>query len=406
MKTYKLQDPEKKGLLRISLVEDPAIQSTLMAFSNEEDKPMQFVDEEQQIIYAPALIPNKLIFRKNIKGEPAQVFFDSETIKQLHIDGSRNGYDSNINLNHEDKNTDGIFCFESWLIENNPQDKAYSMGFDVPVGTLMKGYKIDNKETWESVKNGKLTGLSIEAYLDHSEVRLSKNQTTDGKDIWFENAMFTKGDTFRHLNGDVFNDGSYELMTNVIVDIENGVVSDIREVTLKKENMNKKGFFAMAFEAFKAAWKFAEMTDYGSGYFGSSLEIGSIIADKDGNPMPNVEFTFEGNKYKTDDAGAISEVEPVEEGGGTDEKDARILELETENADLKAKISELEATKMANEESEVKLKSDFETLKSEKEQLLADLIEAKKVQSFNKQEDIPYEKMTNAQKVKYNRERM
>jgi len=350
MKIYKLQDLEKKGLLRISLVDDPAIQSTLMAFSSEDEKPMQFVEEEQMIIYAPALIPNKLIFRKNINGEPAQVFFDAETIKELHINGMRNGYDSNINLNHQENGTDGIFCIESWIVEDLEKDKTAKFGFEVPVGTLMKGYKVDKKEIWNDVKSGKLTGLSIEAYL---------------------------------------------------------LPSENEQVILKKENMNKKGFFAMAFEAFKAAWKFAEMTDYGSGYFGSSLEIGSIIADKDGNPMPNVEFEFEGNKYKTDDAGAISEVEPIEDasaGDGELEKaQARITELETEVADLKAAAQKAGETQMANEASEVKLKADYDASLVTITKLQEEVIEAKKVQHQNNQPAKSYDQMSNLEKAKFNR---
>lgn len=345
MKTYKLQDPENKGLLRISLVDDPAIQSTLMAFSSEDEKPMQFVDEEQMIIYAPALIPNKLIFRKNIKGEPAQVFFDAETIKQLHINGSRNGYDSNINLNHETENTSGIFCFESWIIENNPQDKAYSMGFDVPVGTLMKGYKIDNTEVWSDVKNGKLTGLSIEAYLSPNE-----NET----------------------------------------------------VNLKSQiNMNKKGVW----EHIKSLFAADPTSEVATGFYAANLDLGSIVTDADGNALPNAEFEANGNKYKTDDMGAISEIEPIDTGGGDDLQaeldaaNAKITDLETELADAKAKLSQYEQTQMLNEDKLTKFKTEKD---AEIEKLQAELIEAKKI-PVAKVEEVPYEKMTNAQKVKYNR---
>ena len=399
MKTYKLQDPENKGLLRISLVDDPAIQSTLMAFNSEEEKPFNFVDEEQMIIYAPALIPNKLIFRKNIKGEPAQVFFDAETIKQLHINGSRNSYDSNINLNHEKENTSGIFCFESWIIENNPQDKAYSMGFDVPIGTLMKGYKIDNTEVWNDVKSGKLTGLSIEAYLNHSEVRLSKNQTIQGDDIWFENTMFTKGDSFYHLNGEIYKDGTYQLMTDVIVDITNGVVSDIRPVTLKSQiNMNKKGVW----EHIKSLFAADPTSEVATGFYAANLDLGSIVTDVDGNALPNVEFEANGNKYKTDDMGAISEVEPIETNDSNDEVtklQEKIVELETALADTQAKLAQYEQTQMSNEDELTKLKTEKD---AEIEKLQAELIEAKKI-PVAKVEEVPYEKMTNAQKVKYNR---
>ena len=347
MKTYKLQDPNKKGLLRISLVEDPAIQSSLMAFSDEKEGLMQFADDEKMVIYAPALIPNKLIFRKNINGEPAQVFFDADTIRQLHIDGSRNGYDSNINLNHEIEKTDGIFCFESWIIEDAVQDKAFKMGFDVPVGTLMKGYKIDNKDVWEGIKSGKLTGLSIEAFLAPDE-----NE----------------------------------------------------KVTLKKENMNKPNLMQYAFAHIKALFAADPNTELVSGFFGSNLELGTIITDAEGNALPNVEFEVEGNKYKTDDMGAISEMEPVETEAADPmvAAEAKILELETENADLKAQLSDMEATKMANEATEVKLSAD----KDAKIVLLeAEVIEAKKVQVISAVIPKEYNEMTNAEKVKFNREK-
>ncbi len=349
MKRYKIHTGEdSKGLLKVSFVAEPAIQSKLMYFT-EEKKRFVFADDEKRIIYAPALIPDLDIFRKNVNGEPANVFFDKETILKLHLDGCRNGYDSKINLNHsETEDITGVYCFENWIVGED--NRAEKLGFEVPEGTLMKGYKVDNEELWQDIKDGKVTGLSIEAALMPIEEKL----------------------------------------------------------TLKKEDMNKKGFFALAFEAFKAAWKFAEMTDYGNGYFGSSLEIGSIIADKDGNPMPNVEFVFEKNKYKTDDAGAVSEVEvelEAEPASASDDKDAKITALETEIADLKAQLAAKEEMKMAKEASETEiatLKLSVEGKDKEIVKLTADLIEAKKVQTPAPVAKL-YSEMTNKEKALYNR---
>ena len=349
MKRYNIHTGEdSKGLLKVSFVAEPAIQSKLMYFT-EEKKRFVFADDEKRIIYAPALIPDLDIFRKNVNGEPANVFFDKETILKLHLDGCRNGYDSKINLNHsETEDITGVYCFENWIVGED--NRAEKLGFEVPEGTLMKGYKVDNEELWQDIKAGKVTGLSIEAALMPIEEKL----------------------------------------------------------TLKKEDMNKKGFFALAFEAFKAAWKFAEMTDYGNGYFGSSLEVGSIIADKDGNPMPNVEFEFEGNKYKTDDAGAISEVEPIEDAsaGSGDElakAQARITDLETEIADLKAAAQKDGETQLANEANEVKLKADYDASLITITKLQEEVIEAKKVQHQNNQPAKSYDQMTNVEKAKFNR---
>ena len=353
MKTYRLIKPDDyKGLFKISLVDDPAIQSNLMHFA--EDKDFIFQDEEQKIIYAPALIPNKMIFRKNINGEAANVYFDSETIKQIHIDGCRNNYDNKVNLNHQSEDTSRIFCFEQWIIEDAINDKSIKLGFELPVGTLMKGYKIDNDQVWSDIKDGKLKGLSIEAQLFPEE--------------------------------------------------------QIQKVTLKKEDMNKKGLIALAIDKFKEAFKFADMTDYGNGYFGTSLDLGAIISDKDGNPMPEASFTFENKVYETDDMGAISSIEDVKEeetedtAGGNADLQAELDAALTKIADLEAKLVEYEATKMANEEAEVKLKADFQGLTAENVKLKAELIDARKAQVIEMALDIPYEKMTNAQKVKYNKQ--
>jgi len=339
MKVYKLTKPEDyKGLFAESLVTDPAIQSNLMAFS--EEKEFTFQDEEQRIIYAPALIPNKMIFRKDIQGEPAHVYFEKETIKELLIDFNRKGGVQVVNLNHSNEKVEGVFAFESWIVDDKQIDKSFKMGFDVPEGTLMRGYKIDNDAVWNDIKLGNLKGLSIEGQLFPEEVKLNKH------------------------------------------------------------DMNKKGLITLAIEAFKAAFKFADMTDYGNGFFGSSLELGAIISDKDGNPMANAEFEYEKNKYKTDDMGAISEIEPVEDEPSPepvdDEKDAKILELETKIADLEAKLTEATETKMANEAVIPELEAKLVNLESE-------LIEARKIKPIILAEEVPYEKMTNAQKVKFNR---
>ena len=345
MKVYKLTKPKDyKGLFAESLVEDPAIQSNLMAFDSEKDD-FIFSDEEQRIIYAPALIPNKLIFRKDIKGEPAYVYFDAETIKELVIDQARNPIKPIININHSKDAIEGVHIFESWLVLEKEVDKSFKMGFDVSNGTLMRGYKVDNDAIWQDIKLGNLKGLSIEGQLLPIE----------------------------------------EVVTQ-----------------LKKENMNKKGLISLAFEAFKSAFKFADMVDYGNGNFGSSLEIGSIVTDADGNPKPNSDFEFEGKKYKTDDMGAISEVEEIqvavdEPAVDSELEDAKskILELETKIADLEAQIATDGDVKMSAETKATEMESKIVELEAE-------IIEAKKIQNIPVVE-LKYEEMTNAQKVKHNR---
>mgnify|MGYP000066421170 FL=1 len=301
MKVYKVKPKENtKGLLRVSLVKDPAIETDFMFFDAEKKEVLKFINEDKREIYAPVLIPNKLIFRKDINGEPANIYFDSETIKELHLQGCKNGYDAKVNLNHEEMNTEGVYNFESWIVEDPKNDKSNALGFDLPKGTLMKAYKVDSEDVWKQTKDKTLTGASIEVLTSELEFTETNNNN---------------------------------------------------KIEMKKDKKSILDYVKSLFNTELAK-------DYGSGMFGESLEAGAIVTDKDGNPAVDSEFEFEGKKYKTDSMGAISgieemgevkpkEEEQMEEVAPNEEMDAltkRISELETENADLKAEISKSKET--------------------------------------------------------------
>ena len=174
MKTYELIYPDGGiGVFKVSLVKNPAVETTLMKFSSEEK--MYFSNEEKRVVYAPAMIPNKMIFRNNIQGEPANVFYTAETIEKLQQNYFRNKGNFSTNLDHANNNIEGVFPFESWIVQNKEIDKSKDMGFDVPNGTWMMGHKIDNESVWtDYIKTGKIDGLSIEASLLHKEQLINK----------------------------------------------------------------------------------------------------------------------------------------------------------------------------------------------------------------------------------------
>ena len=69
METYELfldEETKEKGVFAISLVSDPAIESDWIALSK--DVKMAVVDDEKHILMGAALIPNKLIPRKDKSG--------------------------------------------------------------------------------------------------------------------------------------------------------------------------------------------------------------------------------------------------------------------------------------------------------------------------------------------------
>ena len=55
---------------------------------------------------------------------------------------------------------------ESWIVEDEVQDKSRKYGLNVPVGTWMGSVKVNNEKIWqEYVKTNKVKGFSIEGYF-------------------------------------------------------------------------------------------------------------------------------------------------------------------------------------------------------------------------------------------------
>tara|TARA_B100000780_G_scaffold232771_1_gene172833 strand:- start:1963 stop:2565 length:603 start_codon:yes stop_codon:yes gene_type:complete len=157
------EEQEESGIEAISIVESPAIESDFVALKTEEIK-LAEIDKEKRILLGALLIPNKPIYRKGDEGE-YYIFFSKDTIakaSQLYL---RNGYQNNSTLEHNE-NLKGLTLVESWLVEDEVQDKSRKYGLNVPVGTWMGAVKVNNNEIWnEYVKTNKVKGFSIEGYF-------------------------------------------------------------------------------------------------------------------------------------------------------------------------------------------------------------------------------------------------
>jgi len=154
---------DEDGIEAISLVDRPAIESNFITLAKEYEMKLAEVDIEKKILMGPALIPNKMIFRKD--GESKyQVYFSESTVEQASQMYLQNGNQSNATLQHKTK-IDGMSLVESWLITDPEMDKSKSYGFSLPKGTWMVSMKADNEEIWAKAKSGEIKGFSIEGYF-------------------------------------------------------------------------------------------------------------------------------------------------------------------------------------------------------------------------------------------------
>ena len=158
-----LDDNEESGIEAISIVESPAIESDFVALKSDEIK-LAEVDKEKKILMGALLIPNKPIYRKT-EGDEYYIYFSKDTVLKASQRYLTNGYQSNSTLEHSD-NLQGLTLVESWIVEDEIQDKSRKYDMNVPVGTWMGTVKVANDEVWNQyVKTGKVKGFSIEGFF-------------------------------------------------------------------------------------------------------------------------------------------------------------------------------------------------------------------------------------------------
>ena len=169
---------------KVSLVKNPALEMTLVKFSEEIETPLYFANEEKREIFSVAMSPDKLIYRNNINGQPANVFYTAETIEKFQQNYFRTNANSGTNIDHAEFNTDGVFPFESWIVANPANDKSNELGLVTKKGDLVMGFKVDNDAVWQECKAGNLDGLSIEGKVLFKEVNnnLNINMNTEKKE--------------------------------------------------------------------------------------------------------------------------------------------------------------------------------------------------------------------------------
>jgi hypothetical protein len=387
MKTYQavFDENANTGVYGISLVLNPAMEGSFIALSKQEEVTFKEVSKEERKVVGLVLEPNKLIYR-NDGNEEYNIVFNEETIKNLSYNFFKQKFHQNSTIEHNpEQKIEDVTFVESWIVEDRKTDKQQLYGFDYPVGSWLATLKIDNLEVWENfVKTGKVKGFSIDGFLSLKEVKLSKNQTTEGVDIWFKDAMITKGVEVFQLNGEYLNNGTHELMTNVQIDVVNGVVTDLREVNLKSINMSKEvekqtsilERILLALTPSKEVKLGAIKTADGAvtiEYEGDNLAVGSeayIMADDETKvPVPIGEHPLEdGRVLVVTEEGIVGELkEAVAEEVVTEEMEEETI---TEEAKQDAEIAkEIETAIKSILIKYEKVEKELETLKTENVEL-------------------------------------
>lgn len=159
------------GVQIMSLVGLPANETSWLTFSK--IKPTTQVkfslDTAKQVIMGVALIPDQVIDR----GE-YEVVMDAQAIEDVAIKFFKDQKSANVDLDHSGMLVDNVTLYQS-IIKSADGFTTLNPAFsDLPDGTWLLSYKVNDPAIWQQITDGYFTGFSIAGMLQQIPVEQTK----------------------------------------------------------------------------------------------------------------------------------------------------------------------------------------------------------------------------------------
>lgn len=150
-----------------ALVDEPAIESYAMCFSDNKQMEFAVENEDRRIVTGAAMIPDMKIYRNDQNGE-YNVFFTKDTIELIMKKWAKQGRHNNVNIMHERDNIpQGVYLTESFMVDSKRGMSAPKiLKGNFPDGTWIKSYFVENDDVWSKFKSGIYKGFSEEGFFD------------------------------------------------------------------------------------------------------------------------------------------------------------------------------------------------------------------------------------------------
>lgn len=159
---YKASIEGEEGMLKVSLVDYPAVITGFEAFAEEQPVKFAVEDEEQRLILGPVMRADFPIYRFSKQRGAYYLIFDAETIRDMAEKYLADGNCNKVNLQHEDgSDVEGVHMTQ-YFFKDSAKGIAPA-GFDkVEEGSLFAEFHVENDEVWQGVKDGTFKGFSLE----------------------------------------------------------------------------------------------------------------------------------------------------------------------------------------------------------------------------------------------------
>lgn len=167
---------ENEGMITISLVDAPAVESDWIAFEKQEQKlSFKIENEEQRAILGVVMKADYPIYRVGVSGYEYYLQFDKETIRKMAQKYLKDGFQNNVSKMHNGELINGVEMQELFIkdTENGISPKGFE---DVNDGSLFARFKVVDDNVWNDIKEGKFKGFSLEGFFEVEEIQEPEEQ--------------------------------------------------------------------------------------------------------------------------------------------------------------------------------------------------------------------------------------
>ena len=376
---------EETGMLRISLVDIPAVESNFLAFAKEGEKPahLYFVkDEERRIVRGVVMRADYPILRRNGDYEYF-IVFRADTIRVMAEKYLAESRQNKVDEMHNHEDVDEVRMVQ-YFIKDTAAGIAPAGFEDIADGSLFAEFHVLNDEVWEKVKDGTYRGFSLEGAFElapeqmkaipKTDTNMSKikrfkaalarmlaefgNISTDkGVLAWDGDEDLKAGDAVyiedQEGNRETAPDGDYVTSDGKTIVVADGKVAEIRdpeaEVAPAEEAAQEpeQKFGRIATDNGELVWE-------GEGDLAEGAAV--FVEGEEGlTPAPDGEYRTEDGKTIVVVEGRVAEIrDPEAEVAPEPAVDEEKAALRAENEELRAqvetltaKVAELSRTPMA-----------------------------------------------------------
>lgn len=151
------------GMVKISLVDDPAVMSDFQAFDNARRmQTYSVMDEEKRLVRGVVMRADFPIYRRDERLGEYYIIYKAETIRRMAEKYLADGLQNAVSTMHS-TDVDGVQMVQYFI----KGDGVSVTGFDdIADGSLFAEFHVLNDAVWEAVKDGTYKGFSLEGYFD------------------------------------------------------------------------------------------------------------------------------------------------------------------------------------------------------------------------------------------------